>query len=247
MNRTVRNIFIVVAASLVAICLGASYFAGQSSRKPLICKGLKVVIADSTRNSFISRNDVRKFLESEYGQYKDIPLDSLNLDRIEKVLDSKSAINRTEAFVTKDGTLNITVTQRRPAVRFQGSGWGYYADAEGRTFPLQSSYASHVPVVDGNIPAMTDTVRIVKTTELVNFLENSSLWKEKFVQIRIDDKGDITLIPREGRERFIIGQPYEIEDKARKMEMYYTHILPEKGEKKYRTVDLRFKGQIVCR
>ena len=94
---------------------------------------------------------------------------------------------------------------------------------------------------------MTDTVRIVKTTELVNFLENSSLWKEKFVQIRIDDKGDITLIPREGRERFIIGQPYEIEDKARKMEMYYTHIVPEKGEKKYRTVDLRFKGQIVCR
>jgi hypothetical protein len=29
--------------------------------------------------------------------------------------------------------------------------------------------------------------------------------------------------------------------------MYYTHILPEKGSGKYKSVDLRFKGQIVCR
>ena len=132
-------------------------------------------------------------------------------------------------------------------MRFQGGKWGYYADAEGRSFPLQSSYASYVPVVDGNIPTITDTVRILKITSLVNFLEDSPIWKDKFVQIRIDDKGDIILIPREGKERFIIGQPCGIEEKAEKMEMYYTHILPEKGSGKYRTVDLRFKGQIVCR
>lgn len=247
MNRTARNIVIVVGAILVTVCLAGAYFAGVSARKPLTCKGLKVTIADSNCNSFVSEEDVTKFLDSEYGQYKEMPLEGLNLDQIEKALEGKSAIHNTEAFVTKDGMLNITVTQRKPAVRFQGGKWGYYADAEGRSFPLQSSYASYVPVVDGNIPAITDTARIVKTTALVNFLENSSLWRDKFVQIRIDDKGDIILIPREGKERFIIGQPCEIEEKAEKMEMYYTHILPEKGSGKYRTVDLRFKGQIVCR
>ena len=81
----------------------------------------------------------------------------------------------------------------------------------------------------------------------MNFLENDALWKGKFVQIRIDDKGDIILIPREGNERFIIGQPCKIEEKARKMEWYYTHIIPEKGSGHYKTVDLRFDGQIVCR
>lgn len=247
MNRTVRNIIIIVGAILVSVCLSASYFAGVSSRKPLTCKGLKVTIADSACNSFISRNDVRKFLESEYGQYKDLSLESLDLDKIEKVLEGKSAINNTEAFVTKDGMLNINITQRRPAVRFQGAKGGYYADAEGRSFPLQKSYASHVPVVDGNIPEITDTARIIKTTALVNYLESSNVWKDKIVQIRIDDKGDLILVPREGKERFIIGQPCDIKEKARKMEMYYTHIIPEKGSGKYKTVDLRFKGQIVCR
>lgn len=247
MNRTARNIVIVVGAILVAVCLCASYIAGVSARKPLTCKGLKVTVADSAINSFICKEDVKKFLESEYGEYMGNPLEGLNLDKMETVLESKSAINRAEAFVTKNGMLNITVTQRKPAVRFQGGRWGFYADEEGRTFPLQNSYASYVPVVDGNIPTITDTARIVKTTALVNFLENSPIWKDKFVQIRIDDKGDIILIPREGKERFIIGQPCGIEEKAEKMEMYYTHILPEKGNGKYKSVDLRFKGQIVCR
>lgn len=247
MNKTVRNIVIVISAVVIAAGMSLAYIAGLSVRKPLVCKGLKVTIADSTTNCFINKTDVGKFLRQEYGTYMNIALDSINLDKIEKMLESKSAINKTEAYVTKDGILNISVTQRRPAVRFQSGSWGYYADAEGRSFPLQSSYASHVPVVDGHIPAMSDTLRIVKTTALVNFLEKSSTWKNKFVQIRIDEKGDIILVPREGKERFLIGQPCRLEEKSKKMEMYYTHILPAKGSGRYRTVDLRYEGQIVCR
>ena len=247
MSRIVRNIIIIVGAAVVAAGFVASYIAGISLRKPLTCKGLNITITDSACNSFVCREDITKYLDKEYGQYIDIVLDSLELDRVESILEEKSAINTTEAYVTKDGMLNIKVTQRKPAVRFQGANGGYYADAEGRCFPLQKTYASHVPVVDGNIPKMTDTVRVVQTTALVNFLENSPVWKGKFVQIRIDEKGDISLIPREGKERFIIGQPFGVEKKAEKMEMYYTHIIPAKGSGHYKTIDLRFDGQIVCR
>jgi hypothetical protein len=31
------------------------------------------------------------------------------------------------------------------------------------------------------------------------------------------------------------------------MEKYYTHILPAKGKDFYAIVDLKYKGQIVCR
>ena len=133
---------IVIGAILVTACLTAVHIAGTSARKPLVCKGLQVTISDSASNSFISREDVRRYLDSEYGQYREVSLDSLDLDRIEQVLESKSAINRTEAFVTKDGMLNITITQRRPVVRFQGSHGGYYADAEGRSFALHGCHPS---------------------------------------------------------------------------------------------------------
>ena len=61
------------------------------------------------------------------------------------------------------------------------------------------------------------------------------------------DNGDIALIPRKGKEIFIIGQPTSLEEKFEKMGKYYKVIIPEKGSDAYRTVDLRYRGQIVCK
>jgi cell division protein FtsQ len=62
-----------------------------------------------------------------------------------------------------------------------------------------------------------------------------------------DSTGNLTLIPREGQEKFLFGQPEEIEKKLRRLEMYYGYIVPEKGEKTYRSVDLRYNDQIICK
>ena len=83
--------------------------------------------------------------------------------------------------------------------------------------------------------------------KIVNYIENSRTWRDKIVQIHVNGDRDLVLIPREGDEFFIFGQPEDIEEKFRKMEKYYTHIIPAKGDGYYKTVDLRFDGQVVCR
>ena len=55
------------------------------------------------------------------------------------------------------------------------------------------------------------------------------------------------MIPRTGKERFIFGQPDRFDEKFDRMKKYYTAVVPEKGSDKYKEVDLRFKGQIICR
>jgi cell division protein FtsQ len=67
------------------------------------------------------------------------------------------------------------------------------------------------------------------------------------VQISVEEGRNLILIPGEGNERFLFGQPTDIEDKFSRMEKYYTHILPAKGKDFYEIVDLKYKGQIVCR
>jgi len=78
-------------------------------------------------------------------------------------------------------------------------------------------------------------------------MESSKVWKGKIVQISVGTDGGLTLIPREGEERFIFGQPSSIQEKFSKMERYYTTIIPEKGASYYKTVDVRFRNRIVCR
>ena len=259
MSKTVRHIINGVSGALLAACLVLAYMSGVSCRAPLKCTGLNVVIADSSMNRFVSKADVKKFLDKEYGEYVGMPLDSIDLAKVEKIIDGRSAVNKSEAYTTRDGKLNVRVTQRTPIVRFQKSDGGFYADAEGFLFPLQSSYASRVQVIDGDIPLkansgykgeITDEKErawLGKVIDLVNYMENSRTWKDKIVQITVCDGGELIMVPREGTERFHFGQPDEIQEKFRKMEKYYTAVVPAKGEKEYSVVNLEYDGQIVCR
>ena len=259
MSKTVRHIINGVSGALLAACLVLAYMSGVSCRAPLKCTGLNVVIADSSMNRFVSKADVKKFLDKEYGEYVGMLLDSIDLAKVEKIIDGRSAVNKCEAYTTRDGMLNVKVTQRTPVVRFQKSDGGFYADAEGFLFPLQSSYASRVQVIDGDIPLkansgykgeITDEKErawLGKVIDLVNYMENSRTWKDKIVQITVCDGGELIMVPREGTERFHFGQPDEIQEKFRKMEKYYTAVVPAKGEKEYSVVNLEYDGQIVCR
>lgn len=259
MKKAVRYLITALVGVLIFGTVSIAFRAGVKSREPIQCKGLNVVILDSLENDFVSRTDVKKFLEKEYGQYIGIPIDSINLSRIEDIIDGRSAVMKSEAYVTKDGMLNIKVTQRKPIVRFQKEGGGFYADAEGFVFPLQSSYASYVQIVDGNIPINMKSGHkgkienpkekewFDKVMNVVNFIEGSKIWKDRIVQIHVDNGGELILIPREGKERFNIGQPVNIKDKFDRMATYYTAIAANREGKTYRTVTLKYDGQIVCR
>ena len=119
MNKIVKYILIGVCGALLAGILVASYIAGKESRKGLVCKGLEVAIMDSLENSFVSKKDVKKYLDKEYGRYVGKNLDSIDLVKIEKIIDGRSAVKKSQAYVTKDSLLRIEITQRKPVVRLQ--------------------------------------------------------------------------------------------------------------------------------
>ena len=83
--------------------------------------------------------------------------------------------------------------------------------------------------------------------EMVRFMEHSRIWKDAIVQMHVENNGDLVLIPREGKERFIFGNPFDCADKFGRLEDYYRYIVPEKGADYYRTVNVKFEKQIVCR
>ena len=260
MPRIWRHIINITFGALLVCVLTGAYFLGSANRKPIRCKGISISVTDSAMNRFITPREIRKFLDEELeGGYIGVQIDSINLTRIEEILDSKSAILKSQAFTTKDSILNVVVTQKKPIVRFQKGTKGFYAVEDCSLFPLQSTYTSHVMVVDGYIPLKIEHGYLGKpdTEEgcrwlkgivgLVKYINASRTWQSKIVQITVQEDGNLVLIPREGRERFLFGQACDMEKKFEKMELYYKGIREEKGEDAYRTVDLRFEGQIICR
>ena len=260
MPRIWKHIVNIAFGTLLVCVLTGAYLLGMSSRKPIKCKGVSITVTDSAMNRFISAREIKKFLDEELESgYMGIQIDSIDLGRIEEILDSKGAILKSQAYTTKDSLLNVKVTQKMPVVRFQKGTKGFYAVEDCSLFPLQSTYTSHVIVIDGYIPlkiehgylGKPDTDQNYKWLQdivgLVKYIDNSKTWKNKIVQITVLEDSDLMLIPREGQERFLFGQVCDIEEKFEKMGLYYKSIRYRKGEYAYKTVDLRFKDQIVCR
>lgn len=247
MKKVVRHILTVLGIATALFLAVLYYISGQGYKEELVCKEVRINVVDSLTNSFICSDDVKKYLAEEYGEYIGCSLDSIDLNTIEDILKSKSAVLSNEAYVTKDGALNIEITQREPIARFAGNGKGYYADRHGKSFPLQKTYASYVMTIDGCIPEITDTFEINRIVTLVKCLEEDKIWKDRIVQIAIDSTGNLTLVPREGKERILFGQPDKITEKIQKLETYYTRILPYREGESYSTVDVRYLGQIVCK
>ena len=183
----------------------------------------------------------------------------LAVDAKERARPARQDVVDDLVLVTDDGYLNVTLTQRERVVRFHSGGNGYYADESGFVFPLQKGFSSRVPIVDGNVPMniargykgepSTDKEKqwLSSLLALLNYIESSKTWSNNFSQITVLQGGDLLLVPREGKEKFIFGNLSGIDSKFARMKEYYEVIAPSKEVGYYSSVDLRYEGQIVCR
>lgn len=258
MNRIVRHF---LAFILTAVCLGGLLVvlrAGAKDRHQVLCKEVDVTVADSLERRFVSEQDVKDYLK-EYGNYTGQRIDSVDLKRIENLLEGRSAIRGCEAYVTGDGVLHIRVSQREPIVRFQTANNGYYADSQGFIFPLQKNDAARVPVIDGAVPLTvargfkgtpereTERRWLAEAIRLVGFMEQDRTWRHFFSQVTVLPGGDLVLIPNTGRERFLFGPARDIEAKFGRIRTYYEAVVPAGEPDRYGSVNVKYNKQIICK
>jgi len=257
MKRLPATLFLLAGLGILGVCIAFIFTMNEERQRKMTCAGLQVEFAD--QRTFVTREDIEGYLKKEYGAYIGQRLDSVDLKKVEQILDSKSAIRKTEAFTTPDGYLNVIVYQREPFVRFQKGAIGFFADEKGFLFPLQRNFASTVPIIDGAVPldfsagfkgepkSESQKQWLAAILSLVSHMNKCRVWAKNIAQITVEGNGDLVLVPRQGKERFLFGKPVEIGEKFARIEKYYSAILPEKGAGYYSTVNVKYHKQIVCR
>jgi len=256
MKKHLGTIILIASAFVLAAGCFALFAMNRSRRAAVTCSGIRVEYADPLR--FVSEADIEEYLSKDFGAYIGKRLDSLDLQSIETLLEGKSAILKTDAYTTPDGLLNLRIFQREPVIRFQKGTQGFYADERGFLFPLHGSYSAPVPIIDGAVPvrvpegykgeAKTEKERKwLKDVISLTACLKAAPWTGFFSQMTVEENGDLVLIPREGNERFVFGAPDRPEEKLRKVQEYYTAIAPSKEPGHYRTVNVKYDKQIVCK
>ena len=257
MKKGIRILLLSLVVALAAAVAALVCISATRTRHEVTCnEHLDIRMQDS---SFVTAREVRDCLTKRYGSWSGQRIDSLDLHRMEEVLNGLTAVKRSEAWVTPDGVLHVRIIQRQAAVRFEGPDGGFYADEEGYIFPLQKSWEAPVRIASGDIPlnlpkgytgqvpSDQDKMWLRGILDLVDFISDSKIWNTRIGSISVEPGGDLRLGLSDGREQIIFGGSDSFREKFALLDDYYNYIRPSKEPGYYKTVNLKYHGQIICR
>ncbi len=236
------------------------YFASTLSaqgRRQELCSDIQVTILDSAVNNFITKQDVVDIIKSSDINPIAKEREWVDLPEIEELLEHRSAIRKSDAYIGTDGILHVEVSQRRPILRIQTAQGGFYIDDSQYIFPLVSTFTSYVPIITGNIPVRLqegfrgevygdEKMWLDDIIRLAEYLDRHPFWNAQIQQINVENNGDFTFYTAVGDQKIIFGGLDNLDYKFAKLKTYYDQIVPIYGWEKYDQVNLKFSDQIVC-
>ena len=248
----------VIAAYLV-IVLGFVY----ENRQKVICDKINISISDEDMNKFLKKEDIFKVLDKYKLDMIGKPIDSINTLLAKTLISKNRAVRTSAVYTTIDGKLNIRVEQRRPILRVTNQKLqNYFLDETGYLIPLLSQYTAYTLIANGYIsepfdvtvernifPSRKDTIImpnvIYDLFNVANYINKDEFWKSQIVQIYVDKKGELELIPRVGSQIIVLGNSNDLDIKFRKLKAMY-RAFNEIGWNQYKIINLKFKDQVVC-
>ena len=255
----IRKIFkillwlVLLGSSLVLL----SFVNGKYDQ--IVLRRISIDFNANHTHDFITKNEVKEQLSNiglkiDFSQKKNI-----DLDRIENLFLKHPGVKKAEVFFVNNGHLKVELEKRVPVGRVVGSGMdkNYYIDESGEEMPLCSTYVAKVPVFTGAIrhnssnknPSLDSSLNyqpidvLYSMSKLIN---NDSFLKSQILQIHINNYGYFELIPRIGNQRILFGDAENMEEKFKKIKLFYADGPHPKELNMYDTLNVMYSNQIIC-
>ena len=247
----VQRIFGVIGGILFVILLLSAIERKERSDSV----DLMIDIKSEDETYFITKEDVKNTLKRRFGHVLNgIPVGTLDVQEVEEVLEKDPFVKEADVYIGALNTVNIRISQRRPILRvIDEDGANFYLDEEGHFLPLSANYTARVPVATGQIPTFRDDYmefegNVVKGLfEIVSFAHQDEFLSAMLEQITVNKKHEFILIPKIGRQEILFGKAVRIAEKFENLIAFYKEGIPYEGWQKYKTINLKFKGQVVCK
>ena len=241
---------------LIIIWVSAIVFA-EISYNEVTCQGIKIKLESENEKSLLSKKDIDQVITEDGTSYfLDKPLDKISLSKMERRVRRIPLVKSCEAHFDFSGKIVVSVQEYSPIARilYQTIGTSpkpdQYVTNDGHFIGTSSLFTPRVLVVSGQYfeiyrPNLMDE-RSKTLLPLFKFINDDEFWKAQISQVEVNKDGGIILIPTIGNTRVDFGLPIHIENKFKKLSVFYKQIIPNKGWNKYQWVRVKYKNQLIC-
>ena len=249
--------FALCTALAVYVVLAMISFNRPKEAYP-VCTKVSINIEDESTNGFLSADEIKRILERNRLYPFKKRMKDVNPRDIEDKLKDSPFVKEAQCYKTKDGCVNISITQRLPIVRVKNmAGEDYYLDDHGGIMP-NSTYTSDLIIATGNIARWYSRMYLVN---LATEIMKDEFWRNQIVQINIRPDLGVELVPRVGNHIVYLGSLPQakyaskrreltaafVQTKLGRLKKFYKYGLSKAGWNKYSYINLEFDNQIICK
>jgi cell division protein FtsQ len=225
-----------------------------SVRDKMACERYAIQIKVNSADTLLYLADIKKIMlrhDTIIGK----PYNEIDIYALEDTLKKHPCISEVNIYGDMLGTLRITAVQRVPVVRIINKyGESFYLDETAQAMPVRLGKFADVITVSGNIDrtleqALSDTLNHEWDALLscVKYINNDTFLKKQISRIYVENENYCLMIPVIGNHTIIFGTPEHPEKRLERLKIFYQKGMDEEKWENYKTIDLRYKSQVVCK
>lgn len=238
------------------LCIGGGMLtlllAAINNKNKGLCKGYTISIKGGEKNRFIDEKDIEKLiLKNAGGVIKGQSIEKVNLNQLEQELKKSVWVSRAELYFDNQDMLHVAVTEKEPVARiFTLEGISFYIDSAAHRLPLSEKLSARVPVFTGfsNAAKLTkaDSAILDDIKNVATFILHDDFWMAQVAQIELAENGSMEMVPVVGNHLVKLGTAENIDQKFRRLMIFYQQILSKTGFEKYKVIDVQYERQVVA-
>lgn len=215
-------------------------FTSMRNKQRKIAKSEVVFVDDSS--PFIKQESVNKLLIENKTDAQSIHKVKVDLNQLEKSINSNPMIEKSEVFVSIDGVLKAVVKQKTPVARVFSDDSSFYIDYQGNIMPLSDEFTARVPIISGDINKVNKKV----FSKLLRYVWHDDFLKKNIIGMQISEAGSLRMQNRNFDYEILFGKPMNIERKFQNYKAFYQRTVADSSLFRYKSINLTFTQQVVC-
>ena len=256
-----KKFFQILIWSILLLGVAAGLVFAEINHRETVCIGFDLVIMDQQDNPLIKAKDIKAKVLANTDTLIGKKIGDLDLLQIHGILQEIPYVAESDIQTDLMGNLTVEVSLRKAIIRVVNqSGFTYYLDTEGYLMPVNPGHPSRVIIING---AIKDGLRqlsgqkmhvddfsegsiLHKIYKMSTLMEQSPFLKRLIAQVWLERNGEIKITPILGDYIIKFGSFEDMDTKFEKLETFYREGAGKAGWQDYRSIDLRYKNQIIC-
>ena len=240
MIKILKNFIYILTTFFIVVIVIFSFKNNSSPIKEIVV---------NLENKFLDRYQIESLITEKMD--KDSIIKNANI--IEKNILANPFVKEIKLYQDLSNKLIVDLVQYQPIARLVSENKkDFYIDLHGNIFPTSTKFSERVLLIhtadniNFDLKNINSTDYGKKIFTMINYIINDIFLSKIISEIDVNYNKNIIIYPQVSKQKIIFGYPEQIDVKFDKLMLFYKKILPAKGWNTYKTVNLKFKNQIIC-